>query len=288
VEQGLPFQFEMPVSFFEKAEAPAGRQKRIGGLISTETEDRHREVVLQKGLDLGDFVQSGWFNDNHSKDTTGIVGYPEQTTLIKKGEPLPDGTLAKATGTWAEGYLLDTRRASDIWELGQALQKSGRRLGFSVEGSVLKRMGKDRKVIAKAKVRNVAITNCPVNTDTRLEVLAKSLVAVERAEQDPLVRAVTMGTATAPSPETKPMGPRTGEGVGKVLAEEHLETDERCSPGDKDEKSCSARSSDSATRKSLTDTEAIAWVRQRLPHLSLSTACRLVDVTRRLKRSQAL
>lgn len=282
MEQGLPFQFEMPVSIFEKAGEPPGRQKRIGGLISTETEDRHREVVLQKGLDLGDFIQSGWFNDNHSKDTTGIVGYPELTKLIKKGEQLPDGQLAKADGTWAEGYLLDTKRAGDIWELGQALQKSGRRLGFSVEGSVLKRMGAARKIIAKAKVRNVAITNCPVNTDTRLEILAKSLSAVENAEPDALLRALSMGTATA-APQNTPVGPRTGEGAGQILAPESLE---RGCP-DCDREDCPKRSQPT-TKKSLTDPEAIGWIRQRLPHISLSTAGRLVDVTHMLKRARAL
>ena len=33
----------------------------------------------------------------------------------------------------------------------------------------------------KARVRNVAVTSCPINDDTRLEVLAKSMSVVEKA-----------------------------------------------------------------------------------------------------------
>ena len=182
--RNFPFSFEVPVTFFEKADAPEGKQRRIGGIITTDAPDRQGEVVLQEGLDFSDFTANGWFNDNHSKDTDGIVGYPEIVKKFKKGEELPNGEKSKTAGHWAEGYLLKTDRGNKIWELGQALQGTGRRLGFSVEGKIVKRDG-SRTIakksddgttqwvgnrIAKAVVRNVAVTNCPVNQETGLEI----------------------------------------------------------------------------------------------------------------------
>jgi len=172
--RGLPFQFEVPVTFFEKAGEEPGKRRRIGGIISTEAPDRQNETVLADALVLDDFLKAGWFNDNHSRDTDGIVGYPEATRKFKKGEQLPNGEKAKHAGHWAEGYMLGTERANKIWELGKALQGTGRRLGFSVEGKILARTGPKTIVkkgddgqpqwvgerIAKAVVRNVAITNC--------------------------------------------------------------------------------------------------------------------------------
>jgi len=270
----LPFEFEIPVTFFEKADAEKGKQRRIGGIISTENPDRQNEVVLQSGLDFNDFIRGGWYNDNHSKDTDGILGYPEMVKTFSRGDMLPDGSLAPVSGTWAEGYLLNTKRADRIWELGQALQGTGRHLGFSVEGSVLKRSGKNRRTIAKAKVRNVAITNCPVNTDSRLDILAKSLQAVEDNDNE-LLRALGMGTTGGPL--TQPAGPQIGATAGQVLATESLETDERLDL-EEDEKKRKKE-----MEKSLSDAEAISWVQKRIPGISAESAGKFVDLTRRLK-----
>jgi len=166
----IPFQLELPIKVWEKAGEP-GKERRIGGLISTEHQDKQGEVVLQRGLDFKDFLSSGWLNDNHSKETTGIVGYP-----IKVSKTTHEGKPA----TYMEGYLLpEYDRASEIWELAQSLQKTNRRLGFSIEGKVKQRTGRDGKTIARAHVTNVAVTNCPVNTMTGLDLIAKSMMALE-------------------------------------------------------------------------------------------------------------
>lgn len=262
----LPFDFEVPCSFFEKADAEPGKQRRIGGIISTESPDRQDEVVLQRGLDFSPWLQSGWYNDNHSKKTTDILGYPEAVQPFKKGEKLPNGEVAKVNGTWAEGYLLDTPQAEEVWKLGKALAKTNRRLGFSVEGSIQKRTGKLRKTVAKAVVRNVAITNCPVNTDSKLEVLAKSLQAAEQCEDD-IDKALAMGPAT---PGAVPTG-------GAVLSPESLEAD----PKEMEKRKKEAQ-------KSLSKAEAIAWVQKRIPGISEAAAGRIVETTQVLKRQGRL
>jgi hypothetical protein len=156
----LDFQFDCPLALFEKGDAPIGKQRRIAGIISTETRDRQGEVLLQNGLNFDSFLKNGWYNDNHTKDTTGILGYPESVRRFGRGEILPDGNVADTNCTWAEGYLLPTKKADEIWELGQALSQTGRRLGYSVEGKIQKRIGPNKKTVAQALVRNVAITNC--------------------------------------------------------------------------------------------------------------------------------
>lgn len=300
----MPFQFEVPVSFFEKADAPKGQQRRIGGIITTEAPDRQGEVVLQKGLDFNDFLRNGWFNDNHSKDTDGVVGYPDAVQFFQKGETLPNGRPAPSPGHWAEGYLLEGHeRADKIWNLGKALQGTGRSLGYSVEGNIHRRIGpktifkKSAKgrgtwvgnTVAKASVRNVAITNCPVNTDTGLEMLAKSLRVAEQAEPDEIEarlmrieKALSMGTATGVNP---PAGPQTGEGAGQVITGQSLERkgDPRFSKKKKKDDE-----DEEEIKKSLSDAECIKWFRARMPSATLRQAVRFVELAKALKGQSRL
>jgi hypothetical protein len=301
----MPFQFEVPITFFEKASAPAGQQRRIGGVITTETPDRQGEIVLTKGLVMDDWLKNGWFNDNHSKDTDGIVGYPETVQMFQKGEMLPNGQRAQSNGYWAEGYLLDGHeRADKIWKLGKALQGTGRSLGYSVEGNIHRRIGpktvfkKSEKgggrgtwvgnTIAKATVRNVAVTNCPVNVETGLEMLAKSLRAVEAADLDDyearlehLEKALAMGT---PAGNTTPTGPQTGEGAGQVITGQSLEQDDdpRFNEAKKKKKD------DEETKKSLSDAECVDWFLTRVPAATLVQAARFVELTKALKGQSRL
>lgn len=173
--------------------------RRIGGIMSTARRDRQGEKVIQKGIDVAPFMSNGHFNDNHDQATSAIVGYPEHCHY--------DDDL---DGWYVEGYVIKgTKRSDDIWELAKALQDTPRRLGFSIEGRVLER-GAD-KTIKKALIRNVAITNCPVNTDATWDVLAKSFYEPPTQLQKAL--AAGYGYAGAP-------GAMTG---GAALSTESLE-----------------------------------------------------------------
>jgi hypothetical protein len=275
----IPFSFELPISFFEKAAGEPSKMRRIGGIISTENPDRHGEIILQDGLDLDEFIANGWLNDNHSKATEDILGYPEVVQKYKKGQQLPDGNVAHANGTWMEGYLLNTPKADRIWELGNALQETNRRLGYSVEGGIYKRIGRNKKTIAKAKVRNVAITNCPVNTDSRLDILSKSLQAVQ-ASEDPLDKMLGMGS---PSPGSAPSGPVSGMGAGQVLTPESLLRDPK-----KQKKLFDEEEKKKSLTKSLTDGQAIDWLMAKRPDLSLHAASQLINITKALKKQGRL
>lgn len=279
---GVPFDFELPVDFFEKAGEDPGKQRRIGGLVSVQTKDRQNEIILQNGLDFSDFLHNGWFNDNHSKATDDILGYPEATQFIRKGQTLPTGTKAIADGHWVEGYLLGTEKAEKIWKLGKALAETKRRLGFSVEGKILQRTGSKNQTIAKALVRNVAITNCPVNTDSKMEILVKSLQTMERAEPsvDDMRKMLGMGT---PHPGVAPEGPKSGMGAGEVLVKESLETNPKLALfPDEDEKK-KKKKVKKVKKSMLTDGQAYDWFKSRLPNATPTQLVKLIDLTRVLK-----
>lgn len=238
-----PFRFEFEVEAFQKAGVEPGKERRIGGIVSTDGVDRQGEVLLQEGLDFEPFVKAGWFNDNHDSSTEALIGYPDKAEMRK----LPDGR----TGWYVEGYLLKgTPRADAIWDLANALQKSERKLGFSVEGSVVERDPVDPKKVRKAIVREVAITRCPVNTETSLSVLAKSLSAGHGAP----------GVGVA--------------GDGAPLRVESLEADGK---GDGTEDEDEKKKKKSGMSKS----EAVAYLLTLDPRLSIQAAERIVNITLR-------
>lgn len=191
------------VQFIEKSDKEKYNSRQISGIISTPRKDRQGEVILAKGLDFEEFMENGHFNDNHSQSTSAIIGYPEELEY-KSDLVLEDGTATE--GYICRGYVVKgTKRADDIWELAKALKGSPRKLGFSIEGKVQRRKN---KTIEKAKIRNVAITNCPVNTDATWEVLEKSFSDEDIAMKSMSATGVGGGAAT-----------------GLILGTESLESD---------------------------------------------------------------
>lgn len=141
----------------------------LKGYASTEDPDRQGELLVQKGLDISDFINHGYFNYDH--DSSIILGYPLPTCRVDD------------KGFYVEGELLKGIPESEaIWKLAKALHKSNapRRVGFSVEGKVLEREGPR---ITKAKIYNVAITTNPVNTNCTWDVLVKSFEGKARIEK---------------------------------------------------------------------------------------------------------
>lgn len=253
------FQIYVPFRLWKASKGDPAKRMRIAGIVSTDNVDRQGETLLQRGLDFSEFMEHGWFNDNHSQKTCDVLGEPEEVQFYEKGATLPDGSVAKANLHWCEGFLYpDYEPAQKIWRLAESLKSAGSRrsLGFSVEGKIRQRRGSNRKIVAKALVRNIAITANPVNTDTKLAALAKSLRAAESESSpwditkslmdqfgEPTVseeglymwkaqgaeieirydKALTVGT---PAPGETPEGPRTGEGAGAILTPESLEREQ--------------------------------------------------------------
>jgi len=182
------------VSFVEKSEE-AYNSRQLFGIMSTNRIDRQGEDVVSKGLLFDDFISNGHFNDNHSQDTSAIVGYPEEVHYHQDMKNI-DPKLEGAEGWTCKGYMLKgTKRSDGIWELAKALQSvPNKKLGFSIEGKVIRRKN---KTIEKANIRNIAITNCPVNTDAQWNILAKSF-----SDEGVACKALTAGFATSPGAQS--------------------------------------------------------------------------------------
>lgn len=220
------FHIDVPVVAFEKADAPEGQKKRIAGIISTDGLDAQDERIIQEGLDFEKYLSCGHLNDNHSNQSVcDIVGYPQSVKMYKRGDTLPNGQPAASNCTWTEGFLIG-KKGADIWHIAKDMQGTPRSLGFSVEGSITKRDAKDPKTILAATVQNVAVTHCPVNRDTKLELLARSLTPAtalsHAAPSRDTTKAFTVGSvptqsAAHPLPQPAPNTVRQGEGVGQLL-----------------------------------------------------------------------
>jgi hypothetical protein len=172
----------------------------ISGYASTPDEDRQGESLIQKGLDISDFLDHGYFNFDH--DNSHILGYPTENTHVDD------------KGLWVEGKLLKgVPIAERMWSLALALKKSNapRKLGFSVEGKVLER---DGQRITKAKIYNVAITPNPVNTNATWEAVVKSFKA-DSSSGLLLNKGLEAGYATSPESQSD----------GGAMRKESLESD---------------------------------------------------------------
>lgn len=276
------FDFALPMHVFEKADAPEGQKRRFGGICSTDSIDRQGERILQDGLDWGDFFEHGWFNDNHSQKTADVLGYGDKNSLVqfKAGDLLPNGAQATSNGTWVEGYLLNRPACDQIWDLAQSLQGTGRNLGFSVEGNIIRRTGVGNKTIAKAKIRNIALTNCPVNTDCKLEALARSLAAVEAQAQEEEAQKA-MGGAGAPVPLANATG--TSMTAGRIVAKEALEADLHNNAGGEILRRKGKKKKQSV--KTLKRSEAIAYVQSRVPGLARKQAQEIVMSSEQISKA---
>jgi len=129
------FKVWLPSVSFEKAKdlpEDAFNSRRINGVMSTERTDRQGESVIAKGLDFSDFLNHGHYNDNHSQETSAIVGFPEKVSYHKDLSEFG----CKAEGWSCEGYVLKgTKRSDALWELAKALETvPNRKLGFSPYG----------------------------------------------------------------------------------------------------------------------------------------------------------
>jgi hypothetical protein len=184
------------VSFIEKSDDDYN-SRQIVGIMSSQRKDRQGESVVAKGLDMQDFLRAGHFNDNHSQDTSAIVGYPEDAKYWEDLSKFQNSSVLSGVEGWTcKGYVLKgTKRSDAIWELAKALQSTpNRRLGFSIEGKVIRRSD---TTIEKARIRNVAITNCPVNTDATWEVLSKSM-----SEPEIAMKSLSAGYGISPATQS--------------------------------------------------------------------------------------
>ena len=141
---------------------------RLGGIASTSDEDSDGEFLDPKGFDIKPLLESGMVNWHHQAkgQPATIIGEPS------KAEIRPEGLYIETD------LYPSSKIACDVWELAQVLEKDSktRRLGYSIEGKVLKRKSNDKtspdyKKIIKAVITGVAVTHQPKNPQTFANII---------------------------------------------------------------------------------------------------------------------
>ena len=144
------------------------RIMRLGGIASTSDEDSDGEFLDPKGFDIKPLITSGMVNWHHQakEHPDTIIGEPS------KAEIRPEGLYLETD------LYPSSKVACDVWELANTLEKDSktRRLGYSIEGKVLKRKSNDKnspdyKHIEKAVITGVAITHMPKNPKTFANII---------------------------------------------------------------------------------------------------------------------
>jgi hypothetical protein len=164
------FTFWCPLDIQKAAIDPETGQEimRLGGIASTSDEDSDGEFLDPKGFDIKPLVNSGMVNWHHQAkgQPATIIGEPS------KAEIRPEGLYIE-TDLYPSSQI-----ARDVWDLAQTLEKDSktRRLGYSIEGKVVKRKSNDKKSpdykkIIKAIITGVAITHQPKNPKTFANII---------------------------------------------------------------------------------------------------------------------
>lgn len=170
------FNFYIPLNVLSKGD----EEWRVGGIASTENKDFQGETIKVDGLDISSLAKNGFFNEDHKKGFQHILGkidHAEKREAPEIGKHL-----------WVEGKLFKTQPAATAaWNIMNELSKDAsneKKMQLSVEGKILKRAGKDGKVITKAKIENVALTLNPINDNTFATLLKSEQIDEMGVEQE--------------------------------------------------------------------------------------------------------
>lgn len=177
------FEFWCELNQVEKAvdEKTGEEIMLLGGIASTADEDSDGEFLDPKGFDIQPLLKSGLVNWHHQAKTNPgtIVGEPTKAEIRKDG-------LYIETQLYPHSQV-----ACDIWELAKTLAKDSktRRLGYSIEGRVVKRKSDDPtnpdyKKIVKAIITGVAITHQPKNPKTFANIIKGEIDDFEEESED--------------------------------------------------------------------------------------------------------
>lgn len=175
------FSFWCPIGRIEKATDEAGEPvMRIGGIASTMDKDADGEYLDPTGFDIDPLKKSGMVNWHHQAKNSpaAIIGEPSKVEL-------------RPEGLWIESDLYaSSPMACEVYELAKTLEHDSktRRLGYSVEGKVVKRGSNDKNSplynkIVKAVITGVAVTHMPKNPHTFVNII-KGQIDVEDVEED--------------------------------------------------------------------------------------------------------
>lgn len=180
------FSFFAPASLLKSQDVDGAAKEpyRIAGIITTEDEDMVKETLLLDNADTF-YLENGWgkikfeHDNRYLKEPDNIIGFPIK--LVRdKGKLMIIGELIPFEGIPEDKMSPQQRLAKSVYNLMKAIEEHNKRhpenpqkIGFSVEGTILKRDNLTGKIL-KSNIMNVVLTTKPVNPNT-YATLVKSL-----------------------------------------------------------------------------------------------------------------
>lgn len=165
----------------------------VQGLISSDAKDVEEDEITPEGMDCSYFLENGWIKYEHGNNPKQFIGEPLDVKVGTFKHPTLDKMVH---GIYIKGRLYANRELTEeaVKTLSD-LQKANanRRMGWSIEGSVVKRDRLTKKIV-KSVLRNVVLTMNPVNTCTWAE-LSKSFATKAELEKAMDVAAAAPVTA---------------------------------------------------------------------------------------------
>jgi len=167
--------FFVPIDSIEKSKDEKGNEvMKVKGVASTKALDSDGEMLDPNGFELKKFLKSGFINWQHqsTKNPNATIGEPTKA-FIKNNE------------MHLEGFLYPSNPiAKSVYDMAKVLEKDSptRRLGYSIEGSVIERDPNNPKIIHKAAISGVAICTNPKNPRTLMEVMKGEVESFDEFE----------------------------------------------------------------------------------------------------------
>jgi len=185
------FKFWCPVQISKGKDKDGKEVMRLGGIASTMDKDADGEFLDPSGFDISDFKKSGIVNWHHQAKNSPatIIGEPFKAEVRKDGfyvetDLYPNSDLAK-----------------EVYALAEVLQKDSktRRLGYSIEGTVIERDVTNPKIVKQAKITGLAITHMPKNAQTFADIIKGKGCDydMEKNEEDDVDTKKTLDTSNA-------------------------------------------------------------------------------------------
>ncbi len=163
IDQKNKFNFFVPIEIVKGTEESNG-EMIIEGIASDNGRDFDGEYLDPSGFDFSPLMESGVINWNHraKDDPDAIIGEPMTARVTENNEFFIRGKLFKGD-----------KKAIDTYNKAITLKKnkSTRQLGWSIEGIATDRDPLNPKRVRKALITGVAITHCPKNSNTFVNIV---------------------------------------------------------------------------------------------------------------------
>lgn len=160
------FNFYVEASNLQKGKSDTGKDVVfIEGIASTSSvEDSDQETLYPSGFNLRPFLDNGLVNYNHkgATDANANIGVPVEAKIINGGKDM-----------YVKCMLWPCAQTTGIVTAYEAFEKYGinRKIGFSIEGKATYKDPFNQKRILKADITGLAVTFCPKNKNTLMNIV---------------------------------------------------------------------------------------------------------------------